>query len=224
MRFVVCRTFLQLVADDEYLDPPCSRAHSAPAALHHADPQRPVRTDAASKPRRKKTATAAATADAEDSDDVFEEYRAIVAREAALLPPEPVEQPAEASTRPRRRRRSRGDVSLGATARGGASVDELQIRIRPHFQGANDPRPVNAIFLMREGYGEIGFDHDPSFSTTTLRAYLLGINNKEWDDGYVVAYEGRSIQIGSTLCEQSIAPGAHLRLVRPAELDPCAQS
>ena len=224
MRLVVRRTFLTLVTD-ESPDPPCSRSRSAPASLHHTDSHRPLEGDAAAspaapKPRRKKPAKGSSTADAEDAD-VFEEYAAIVAEEVARLPPETPEQPPEGTT-PRRGRRRRGDVTHGAM--GHASVDEPQVRIHLNFHEPDDPRPANAIFVLREGYGEIGFDFDPTFSTTTLRSVLLGINNHSWDDGFVVACEGRFVPIGSTLGEQGIAPGAQLRLVRPSELNLCPQS
>ena len=90
MRLVVHRTFLTLVADDDdSLEPHSSRSRSAPATLHHTD--RPAERDAGVRPktRRKKQAKGGGdqgtAADAEDSDDVFEEYAAIVAQEVALL-------------------------------------------------------------------------------------------------------------------------------------------
>ena len=225
MRLVVCRTFLTLVTDAS-ADPPCPRARSAPASLHHTDSHRPLEGDvgaspAAPMPRRKKSAKGSSTADAEDSDVVFEEYAAIVAEEVARLPAETPEQP----TTPRRGRRCRRDVSHGAMARGGhASVHEPQIRIHLTFEEPDAPRPTNAIFVVRDGFGDIGFQFDSGFSTTTLRAILMGINNHSWDDGFVVAMEGRCIPIGSTLGEQGIMPGARLRLVRPRDSNPCPPS
>ena len=79
--------------------------------------------------------------------------------------------------------------------------------------------------MLRDGHGEIGFEYDPRFSTTTLRCLLLGINNKDCEEGLVVATtEGRFIPVGSTLGEQGVMPGARLRLAAPSELDVCAQS
>ena len=98
-------------------------------------------------------------------------------------------------------------------------------RIRLDFREPHDPRPANVIFVLREGYGEIGFEHDPEFSTTTLRSLLLGLNNKDYEAGLVVATaEGRFIPVGSTLGKQGVMPGARLRLASPDELDLCAQS
>ena len=79
--------------------------------------------------------------------------------------------------------------------------------------------------MLREDYGEIGFEFDPRFSTTTLRCLLLGINNKDCEDGFAVATtDGRFIPVGSTLGEQGVMPGARMRLASPDELDLCAQS
>ena len=105
-----------------------------------------------------------------------------------------------------------------------AFFDKVHIRLRPNVHEPSDPRPAGAIFLLREGLGEIGIEFDPLFSTTTLRSYLLGINGYEWDDGFVVACGDRYVPMGSTLGEQGVAPGARLRLVRPAEVSVCPQS
>ena len=226
MRFVVHRTFLTLVNDDDNSPEPHSpRSRSAPATLHHTDRLAAGAAQGGSraKPRKKKQAKGGRDRSTEDSQ-VFEEYAAIVAQEVALLPLKTPEQP-PASTMPQRGRDRRGDVSHGATVSGRASAAEPQIRIHLGFHDAAEPRPANAIFVRRDGHGEIGFDHDPHFSTSTLRCLLLGINNKEWDDGFVVTTsDGRFIPIGSTLGEQGVMPGARLRLQRPSELDLCAQS
>ena len=230
MRFVVHRTFLTLVNDDgDFPELHNVRSRSAPATLHYTDRKAERVVDgraARPKPRKKhaKGGRDRSTADNAEDSQVFEEYAAIVAQEVALLPLKTPEQP-PASTMPQRGRDRRGDVSHGATVSGRASAAEPQIRIHLGFHDAAEPRPANAIFVLRDGHGEIGFDHDPHFSTSTLRCLLLGINNKEWDDGFVVTTsEGRFIPIGSTLSEQGVMPGARLRLQRPSELDLCAQS
>jgi hypothetical protein len=213
--------------------------------LHYADPHRPSGRDAAagpapSEPRKKKPAKGGSTAvETPDPDDLlFEEYKAIVAQETTQLPPEPVERPEEASTQPRRRRI--GVLSHGAAARDTghgardaseeatmacvrAYFDKVHIRMRPNIHEPSDPRPANAVFLLREGFGDIGIAFDPMFSTTTLRSYLLGINDYDWDDGFVVACGDNYVPMGSTLGEQSIAPGARLRLVRPVDVIKCQQ-
>ena len=125
--------------------------------------------------KRARDRSAANSADS----DVFEEYAAIVAQEIARQPPAPPEQPLE-STKPGRRTGGRGDVNHGATAKGSASTAEPRVRIHLGFHEPHDPRPANAIFVLREGYSEIGFEHDPKFSTTTLRSLLLGLHNKDY--------------------------------------------
>ena len=217
MLLVVHRTFLTLVPDDSR-DPPFARARSAPPALHYADSaRRDVEASRRhSKPRKKKQAGGHGAA--EDSDDSwYEEYTAIVAQEVAELPPE---QPNDAATEPKRtKRRCRGGVRHEVPGRTQAPVGSVRIHILP-THAPDDPRPANSIFLLKEGFGEIGFTFDPNLDTSTLRSCLLGINDRAWDEGFAVAtYEGRCIPIGSTLREQRVEPGARLRLARLADVD-----
>ena len=98
-------------------------------------------------------------------------------------------------------------------------------KFRLHFLGPSEEPPTDAVFVLREDYGLIGFAHDPGLCTTALRRLLIEINGKDWGDDYVVTtMEGQYVPIGSTLGEQHVTPGTCLRLTRPAEFDPCRQS
>ena len=241
MSLVVLRTFLTLITD-ESPDPSYTRASSAPPALHYAEtcPPSPGGDDApgpasaSSEPCTKKPTKKGSTTVAADPDDlVFAEYEGIVAQETAQLQAEPV----EPITKTRVRRHSRGGVnreaadaqrdaghrvSSGANDEAMAKVraffENVRICLRPHVHEPNDTRPADAIFLFREGLGDIGIEWSPRFSTTTLRAWLLGINGYGWDDGYVVACGDKYVPTGSTVGEQGIAPGARLRLVQLADV------
>ena len=227
MHLVVLRTFFTLVSDESPA-PPRPRAHSAPAALYHADFHAPSSSGGPvpPKPRKKKQAKRVGTT-ADPDDLVFEEYAPIVAQERAQLPPpELVAQSAGVGTTARRRARGRGgighEVMAGHEApdTGEACVrnffETARIRLRPNVHEHSDPRPADAIFLFREGLGDVGIEFDARFCTTTLRSWLLGINGYEWDDAYVVATGDTHVPMGSTLGEEGIAAGARLRLVRPA--------
>ena len=68
------------------------------------------------------------------------------------------------------------------------------MRIRFHFFGPDEERPPEAIFVLKESYGEIGFAHDPRLCTTALRKLLIDINDKDWEDDYVVTtMEGQRV-------------------------------
>ena len=231
MRLVVLRTFLTLV-NDESPEPNHSRARSAPADLHYEEPPPPSTGDGGAaaavpaKPRKKKKQAKRGSAIDEDPDElVFEEYAPIVAQERAQLPSEFVARPAQVGTNLRRRGRGRGGKAETTMTCARDFFEHAHIRLRLNVHEPSEPRPANAIFLLREGLGDIGIEYNAQFSTTTLRAWLLGINGYEWDDGFVVESGNNGyVPIGSTIGEQGIAPGAQLRLVRPADVSVCPQS
>ena len=149
-------------------------------------------------------------------DEVFEEYKLIVAEEVTRLP---TETSATSSTKPGRRRRSRDragqrakNASADAAPQAPSEAPRTNLRLKVHEP--SDPRPADAIFLYREGLGDVGIEFDPAFCTTQLRSILLGINDRAWDDDYAVSCGDHIVPVGSTLDEQHIAGGSRLRLVR----------
>ena len=88
--------------------------------------------------------------------------------------------------------------------------------MRLHFCGPEDARPPNAIFVLKENFGEIGFAYDPCLCTTALRQKLIELNGKNWDGDYIVTtLEGQVVPVASTLADEKVMPGACFRLCRP---------
>ena len=223
MRLIIWNTFFTLVADD--LDdvtqescPPRPRRHSAPPTLTYAEPERAVFQSKQYKHRRRrKEARARRAKDAAESaaaDELVLMESIRQAEEERQLLGEYTNEPDDDDEKPQRRR----GRQMRARRQDG-------VRLRFHFFAPDEERPPDAIFVLKEGYGEIGFAHDPSHCTTALRRLLIDINGRDWDDDdAVTTMEGQHVAIDSTLGEQNVMPGARLRLSRPAGSDPCRQS
>ena len=223
MRFIIWNTFFTLVADDvddvtQESCPPRPRRHSAPPTLTYAEPERAVFQSKQHKHRRRrKEARARRTKDAADSaaaDELVLMESIKQAEEERLLLGEHTNEPDDDDGKPRRRKVRRERVKR-----------KSGVRLRFRFRAPDEERPPDAIFVLKESYGEIGFTHDPSLCTTALRRLLIDINDRDWGDDYeVTTMEGQHVAIDSTLGEQNVMPGARLRLSRSADSDPCRQS
>ena len=223
MRLVILNTFLTLVDDDA--EATCMartasgrcRRHSAPATFTYpvrAVCNEPVvcisqkkRKQQKKKELRAQRTTAAAAAAADD--------------DAVLM---------EAIERAKKERQLHGGENVGSgdaepvrlrckQARGRSNLRVQQppgTRMRFHFRGPGDVRPPNAIFVLKENYGEIGFAYDPSLCTTGLRRMLIHINGRSWNDDYVVTtLEGQIVPVASTLGEEKVMSGTRFRLSSP---------
>ena len=224
MHFEIVKTFLTLVADDDEEGGASDnlRCHSAPPACRFAD--RKVSMSRKQSERQKKKAARARKsklAKAADAADyaLLTEHAAKAEEEERLFNEEGTQQYQQNVATAARRDELRKRVQAKRCA------ENRSPETRLHFHGPNDPRPPGKIFVVIDNYGEIGFAHDPNFSTTELQRLLINLNHKKWNDGYVVTtLEGQFVPIGTTLGAQGVMPGARLRLTRSAELDPCVQS